>query len=995
MDLAENITKLTVSPEIQEDSFKDHYHQPLQNWKEFIKFHVAEDIQIRAQFLLELSNFIDEKVKALSSNQKAGTALVSSHKEVIFQHIKSFYDKPNTLPFDELHKAWQEKAKEIVAELPVRVSKPQLAERFQAQPGERLLKVFKFFKRWFFYFSRIHLYILNIFHKNKINIEYWQHSPRLRGLFQLHFIKGFMGKWMMLDDKIEREFCRLVMEIKKWEEINCLVIDPVEIPDLVGDWSVMHGEAMAEIEAWFETTVVEFEKELELSGTMEYLDSRLEQKSLDRRFLSDVKKWNRNHRNWVNTSHALFEDWRSDLELGGLHHYVSHCITSLTETFDQWAQKSKKDFLSPILSYLSQTKSKFTQLKGTELAKLISQTRYQIKKALDLEMIKPLQERLTKNTMLSHMDKVEHLLRERIKSLQQAYAAVKSASFDQALDSDELYSVSNFELISFEIQPRYEEKLDNIKNELLIVVNELLIQAGDVDEVVTFTLNTALDNLKNEKSNSEECEGIINEGFDRASQKVKEVDQRLEEILKTCRNEFISTLDQLKTSIWDLTETENVSAIRMRISKAKAIRQSIALKHRLLSTLKKLIKMLALRITEAWNHVQSWRKQIEQMLIPSASSAVPSRDVSDFLNESNQIIENLPVIYRRLYTIEPLVEPMLFEGREKEIETVNKAFDQWRQGRFGSVLISGEMWSGLTSLINYLLSQNNFPHPIHRHIFEDTITEPGELYSLLAKIFNKDNFQSISEVVEYLNTSDKKIIILEDLQHLYLRKINGLKALMELIEIIAATHKRVFWIATLSSYAAQFLEKNIHISGFFSYPISLADFSAEQISNLVIKRNRISGFKILFEAGKSDLKDKRFLKLDENGKQNFLKTRFFKELNSFARHNVSLALLYWLLSTKKVTKNTIIISNFKKLDLSFLLLLSSERIFVLHCLILHDGLKAEQITEVLSLPPQQVNMLLLAMEEDGILYQDKEVFMVHPLVYRGVIQLLKSKNLLY
>ena len=469
----------------------------------------------------------------------------------------------------------------------------------------------------------------------------------------------------------------------------------------------------------------------------------------------------------------------------------------------------------------------------------------------------------------------------------------------------------------------------------------------------------------------------------------------MEEVLKKSRDEFVSTLDRLKTSIWDLTETENVSAIRLRISKAKAIQQSIAFKDRLLLIFERLVKRIVLWITGAWNQLQSWQKQIKQMLIPSASSAVPSRDVSDFLNESNQIIENLPLIYRRLYMIEPLVEPMLFEGREKEIKTVSVAFDQWRQGRFGSVLITGEMWSGLTSLINYLLSQNNFIFPVHRHAFESTITEPGELYSLLAKILKKDNFQSITDVIEYINTSDKKIIILEDLQHLYLRKINGLKALMEMIEIIAATHKHVFWIVTLSSYAAQFLEKNIQISGFFSYPISLGDFTARQISNLVIKRNRISGFKILFEAGKSDLEDKKFLKLDDNGKQEHLKTRFFKELNSFARHNVSLALLYWLLSTKKVTKNTIVISNFKKLDLSFLLLLSSERIFVLHCLILHDGLKAEEVTEVLSLPPQQVNMLLLAMEEDGILYQKKEVFMVHPMVYRGVIQLLKSKNLLY
>jgi predicted transcriptional regulator len=118
-------------------------------------------------------------------------------------------------------------------------------------------------------------------------------------------------------------------------------------------------------------------------------------------------------------------------------------------------------------------------------------------------------------------------------------------------------------------------------------------------------------------------------------------------------------------------------------------------------------------------------------------------------------------------------------------------------------------------------------------------------------------------------------------------------------------------------------------------------------------------------------------------------------VNNFAKSNVSMALLCWLLSTKKVADNTVYISQFKSLDLSFLTQLPMDQIFVLHALIQHDGLESLQVSEVLSFPLQKVKVLLLAMEEDGIIVREKNVFMVHTLVYRTVIQLLKSKNLIY
>ena len=995
MEIAENIIKPTLGQEAGQNSLKGHCQRQIREWKEFIISYLSQSMQERGQFLQELFDSVEEKIHTLPSGKQGGTELLSKHKDSMYQQIKSFYYKPDTSIFDELHRAWWEKAGEIAAQFPEKASKPQEGKRFYTQPEDRLFKILKFFKRWMFYFTRAHLYLLNVFRKKKSAINYWHHSPRLQGLFRHHFVRDFISSWMSLEDKTEKEFCQLVMKIKKWEETACIAGDSFEAPYPGNAWSALQVAVTEEVETWFENTGKSFEKDLELSGTMEYADWRLGNRFLGRRIRSETKKWNKNHRNWGNTLHALFEDWRSDLELSGLQHYISHNAAKLVESFTQWGLMLKDAHLEPILAFLSESKNKFIHLDKKESVRLITQIKYQIKKKLDQEMIRPLQETLSKNLLLNQIDKTEHLLQKHITSLEQKHTVIKAGNYNKALEPDELQTVSNLELISFEIQPWYEERFDVIKNELLVSVNELLLQAGDVDEVVAFSLNAASETLKGGGADFKECEDVIIEGFNRAYEKIKDVDRNLEEVLNKCSEELATTLENLKIRIHELTETENVSAMRLRISKAKAIRQSLALKDRLLLIFRNLYRKLSSKAVNIWTRLHALQKRITERLIPSASSAVPSRDISDFLSESDKIIENLPLIYRRLYAMEPLTDPMLFEGREQEVQAVNRAYDHWQQGSFGSVLITGEKWSGLTSLVNYLLSQNKFSFPVFRHVFKGNIIKPGDLYNILSELLNNDTVQSSEQLITYLNNSDKKVIILEDLQHLYLRKMNGLKALMEMIEIITSTHKQVFWIVTLSSYACQYLEKSIQISAYFSYPVSLEGFTGGQISDLVIKRNRISGFRIIFEAGEADLRDKKFQRLDEQGKQEYLKKRFFKQLNNFAQQNVSMALMYWLLSTRKVTKNTIVISLFKKPDLSFLLLLSAERIFALHSLILHDGLDVSRMSDVLSLPPQKVHMLLLAMEEDGILNRDQEMFMINPLVYRSVVQLLKSKNLIY
>jgi len=157
-----------------------------------------------------------------------------------------------------------------------------------------------------------------------------------------------------------------------------------------------------------------------------------------------------------------------------------------------------------------------------------------------------------------------------------------------------------------------------------------------------------------------------------------------------------------------------------------------------------------------------------------------------------------------------------------------------------------------------------------------------------------------------------------------------------------------------------------------------------------LKRNRMSGFDVKF----TDHHQNDGLPSTPE-RQEELKNEFFISLNAFAKSNVSLALIYWLLSTQEIDEHTITIGKFKNPDINFLGSLSNDKIFVLMALVLHDGLSVCQIAQVLNIKEARSREAVQVLQKDGIVTYSNDFFNVNPIVYRSTIGLLKSKNLIH
>jgi hypothetical protein len=393
----------------------------------------------------------------------------------------------------------------------------------------------------------------------------------------------------------------------------------------------------------------------------------------------------------------------------------------------------------------------------------------------------------------------------------------------------------------------------------------------------------------------------------------------------------------------------------------------------------------------------------EQLLVPwkkriglDISGTTIATELSDFLLEVYGKINSLPIIYQRLYKITPLTEMSLFTGRAHELTILQGAYQSWQKGKYAPTVIIGEKWSGHTSLINYFIERYLGKDEVISLDKTVNIEQVSDFVAICQETLGSAAITTPEDVITALKEKYRgKVIILENLQNYYLRTFHGFEILKTLIQIITKTSKDVYWICSANIYAWDYLNKTMELSGYFGYVIHMQPFSDQELRELILKKNNISGYKIIYAASENNKTSKKFIKMNYEEQQLYLRDQFFNDLNAFAKGNISLALSFWLLSTSNITEESIEITNFQPPDFSFINGLNADKVFIIYLLIMHDGLGFEHLNRVYKKPEDKLRLLVIMMLDDGIIIETNDRYEVNPLIYRHSINMLKAKNLIY
>ncbi|MEQ8927643.1 MAG: ATP-binding protein [Fulvivirga sp.] len=977
-------------------TFLPRFSQRIDTHKEFIA---------RSYELIQNLNQSDlSKPEGLRLAHRYKASMLESTKNVIQAGLKEFHEefKHFDKEFDEYLKS-QVKTKKLV----------QKKERFVIQPDDGLLvKILKPFKNAIYLISKWPEKIANVFRKirgrEQVALKPWYHRINYQDLTRYYFKEKFLESITPAIDHYYQDVTSTSLTLWHFDEQIDLYLSghidlgshveterakEIDIEEALEKLEGTKKSVKEVIDSVFQECTEAFLINLERVGTIECANRKFSQSRSNKLQKRNASNFNRSNNRWTNTLLVLNDDWQIDLELYDIIYESLYKLIGIKSLLKDKLDSIYTDKFDEIKSYLTEWKLNISKAEDSAFKKLIEKDLPAINSEL-AKLIDQACDYIIDQEFLETIDSLEQLTVHSLEKISQRRAVTRGVDFNAPVKSSQINYISPSELIQFETAPQFFKVTEAMKvatNESLSKTEGTLLQMG---QILAFNLETAVAKA-DLKKNVAEARSIASEGIDRTITQLDNAREHLSKIEKSVHEELNEGLLTYCKNLIKFTNNENILELRVRIAKGKAIEKGRRIKEDIINTIKNFVP-IAIRFAKSryQKYRELFRLKLKSLGIQGVKSNIAT-EIADFLAETETVIDSLPAVYQRLFRAKPLEDGKFFEGREKEHQQLQNAFKNWKDGRFAASIVVGEKGSGLTTLINLFLFKLNEDFETIRLQPTDNISKEEDFLRYLNEAIGGKKTLALNEFVDYLNKGKKKIIILENIQNLYTKKIGGFVLIKVLAELVSLTHKNAFWITSCTLYAFNFLDKTINFSENFSYTIRMNDLSTEDIINIIERRHKVSGYSLVYEASPDETNNKKYVNLEYNEQQAYLKKNYFNELYKLAKSNISIALVYWLRSTVKGDGNEIRIKSIGNIDYSFINGLSSQKMEVMTLLLLHDGLTEEHVAEITIQSIQKTRHLMHTLLEDGVVIRLGNTYFINPLLYRQTVSLLKAKNIIH
>jgi len=329
--------------------------------------------------------------------------------------------------------------------------------------------------------------------------------------------------------------------------------------------------------------------------------------------------------------------------------------------------------------------------------------------------------------------------------------------------------------------------------------------------------------------------------------------------------------------------------------------------------------------------------------------------------EEVQELAEIPEAYLQRFRLHPLHDAEQLEGREEEMVMMQRAYENWKITR-SPLLIVGEFGAGMTSLLN--ASSAIYPHA---RILENTcnISTPEELVKELKNALNYPEARTLKDLNTLPKQEGEQVIIFENIERLFLRKINGFNLLEDFLLLIHATKKDIFWVATMNQYSYYYLNQVIGFGSNFLSVIRLQPIKKEILESVINERNK--GYELVFlkPGTLSGTLTQQLKEASPTQKQELLRADFFNKFHAFASGNISQAMLFWRHSITYAREKRVYIKSYEPKPIGQLTL---DELFVLEAILQHTSLSNLELYAILRNSNKGSKLILEKLMENDLLY---------------------------
>lgn len=351
----------------------------------------------------------------------------------------------------------------------------------------------------------------------------------------------------------------------------------------------------------------------------------------------------------------------------------------------------------------------------------------------------------------------------------------------------------------------------------------------------------------------------------------------------------------------------------------------------------------------------------------------------------------LPSLYRLLFRLAPVEDRRFLVGRDHELGGLKQAADDWEEGRFAACLMVGARGSGKTSLLNCAVRDLFAGRRCIRAEFDERILNSEGVDAFLRELLNLNGDGDIETALR----AERRIVILEESERIYLRRVGGFAAAHYLMHLIHRSAATTLWIIVMNDRAFRVLDAGTGLHRVFSHRINAMNVSRSDLENAILERHRLSGLRLKFApppAGDPRVsRVKHWIGLEESAQKLFFDS-LFQQSEGIYRSAFEL----WLSSIQRVEGDSLTLR--QPLDpafASFRSELAREDQFTLLLIQEHGSLTQNELAEVLSEPYDVSRSRMERLTALGLIESDPEHrgLRVRPEAQRFVNDLLRRTNL--
>ncbi|MBL7545556.1 MAG: hypothetical protein JNL11_17185 [Bdellovibrionaceae bacterium] len=269
-------------------------------------------------------------------------------------------------------------------------------------------------------------------------------------------------------------------------------------------------------------------------------------------------------------------------------------------------------------------------------------------------------------------------------------------------------------------------------------------------------------------------------------------------------------------------------------------------------------------------------------------------------------------------------------------------------------------------------------------------TETSEFFSFLSTALGAE-IRSIDSFIQFdFQLRTRMVILIDDIQNLFLGKISGFETYCIFVEILSLKTKNIFWCVSVNSRSWSYLKGALGREHLYGKVLELPPWKDSEIQELIIKRHEQTGYSRQF-----DKSIKAYgASAEALGQQ--AETQFFRLLWGQSRGNPRSALMYWISAVSQIGSEKIVVGVPSFVSSSLVASMSDDSLFLLASIARHESLTQSEMQAVTNIPNSVIRKCMKeAIDKELVWYDLSGRYRISSRAQYVIDYFLIGKNFLY